>query len=162
MSEEEEENNLPVLRVPAVVLSQRVFATRGVLLVIASYCWLSLSPRPRAIEIAANREQRPIQNGMDGTRIIRSVELYLDKYLVGKAFTPDVRMHPDESGLPTVESRQQLPDYVLEVRSTGQGRRKMKSSRGATRSKGGYRIYERGGGGGGGGHHILNAAGGSA
>ena len=32
-----------------------------------------------------------------------------------------------------------------------QGRRKMKSSRGATRCRGGYRIYERGGGGGGGG-----------
>ena len=36
MSEEEEErkkNNLPVLRVPCAVLSRRVFATRGVLLV---------------------------------------------------------------------------------------------------------------------------------
>ena len=32
-----------------------------------------------------------------------------------------------------------------------QGRRKMKSSRGATRCRGGYRIYEGGGGGGGGG-----------
>ena len=41
MSEEEEErkkerkkNNLPVLRVPGVVLSRRVFAMRGVLLVM--------------------------------------------------------------------------------------------------------------------------------
>ena len=42
MSEEEEEerkkerkkNNLPVLRVPGVVLSRRVFATRGALLVM--------------------------------------------------------------------------------------------------------------------------------
>ena len=72
-----------------------------------------------AIEAAAGRESRPIQCGMDGTRIIRSVELYLDKYLVGKAFSPDIRMHPDESHLPTTESSKQVQDYVLGVRLTG-------------------------------------------
>ena len=44
-----------------------------------------------ALEMAANHELRPLQNGMDGTRIIRIVELYHDQYLVGKAFPPDVR-----------------------------------------------------------------------
>ena len=43
-----------------------------------------------AIALAATREPRPIQNSMDGTRVIRIIELYLDQYLVGKEFSPDV------------------------------------------------------------------------
>ena len=48
----------------------------------------------RAIALAATREPRPIQNSMDGTRVIRILELYLDQYLVGKEFSPDVRCWP--------------------------------------------------------------------
>lgn len=47
-----------------------------------------------AVELAASRELRPIQNSMDGTRVIRVIELYLDQYLVGKEFSPDVRCWP--------------------------------------------------------------------
>lgn len=34
----------------------------------------------------ANKKCKPLQIGMDGTRIIRTVELYLDQFLVGKEF----------------------------------------------------------------------------
>ena len=36
------------------------------------------------------RDKRPIQNSMDGTRIIRTIELYDNKYLVGEEFPADV------------------------------------------------------------------------
>lgn len=41
----------------------------------------------------SNKACKPLQIGMDGTRIIRTVELYLDQFLVGKEFPPDVRLH---------------------------------------------------------------------
>ena len=52
-----------------------------------------------AVELAASRELRPIQNSMDGTRVIRVIELYLDQYLVGKEFSPDVRCWPSADNL---------------------------------------------------------------
>lgn len=72
-----------------------------------------------AIEKAASRIKRPIQNGMDGTRVIRSVELYLDKYLLGEEFPPDVRLFPSESDLPTADSMENVKDHVLHVRQHG-------------------------------------------
>ena len=36
---------------------------------------------------------KPLQIGTDGTRVIHTVELYLDQFLVGKEFPPDVRLH---------------------------------------------------------------------
>ena len=41
----------------------------------------------------ANNACKPLQIGMDGTRVMRTVELYLDQFLVGKEFPPDVRLH---------------------------------------------------------------------
>ena len=38
-----------------------------------------------------NVERKPLQNGMDGTRVVRIIELYHGKHLMGKAFPPDVR-----------------------------------------------------------------------
>ena len=49
-----------------------------------------------AFEKASKREVRPLQNGMDGTRIVRVVELYLKECLVGEQSLPDVRLRPDE------------------------------------------------------------------
>ena len=43
-----------------------------------------------AIRKAARRENMPLQNSMDGTRVIRAIELYRDYYLVGQEFPPDV------------------------------------------------------------------------
>ncbi len=57
---------------------------------------------------------RPLQNGMDGTRIIRAVELYLDEYLVGREFPPDVRQFA--SHLVKVSSITDVQRYVLKVR----------------------------------------------
>ena len=50
-----------------------------------------------ALQIAGNRPLlKPLQNGMDGTRIIHTVELYLDRFLVGRKFPPDVRLFKDQ------------------------------------------------------------------
>ena len=67
----------------------------------------SVSKRPKL---------KPLQNGMDGTRIIRTVELYLDKYLVGKEFPPDVRLFSNQLVEPT--SMAEVQKYILEVRQT--------------------------------------------
>ena len=68
-----------------------------------------------AIDIASKRPVcKPIQNGMDGTRIIRMVELYLDKYLVGKEFPPDVRLFKDQ--LVEVTTMAEVQTHILEVR----------------------------------------------
>lgn len=69
-----------------------------------------------ALDLAAQGERRPLQNGMDGTRVIRVVELYLDQYLVGKAFPPDIRSFPSKDNLDQAISWQQIQDYVLDVR----------------------------------------------
>jgi len=65
----------------------------------------------------ASRQCQPYQNSMDGTRVIRTVELYENEYLVGEAFPADVRLFPEPCNLPTLESREQVQDYVLSVRS---------------------------------------------
>ena len=44
-----------------------------------------------AIEKAGKCEKVLLQNGMDGTRVVRAIEFYLVKYLVGEQFPIDVR-----------------------------------------------------------------------
>ena len=46
-----------------------------------------------ALDLACSREVRPLQNGMDGTRVVRVIELYQEKYLVGKEFSPELLMY---------------------------------------------------------------------
>ena len=43
-----------------------------------------------AIEKASARTNLLLQNGMDVTKVIRAIELYLGQYLVGDKFPPDV------------------------------------------------------------------------
>ena len=57
-----------------------------------------------AIEMAARKEKMPIQNSMDGTRIIYAVELYRDHHLIGEEFSPDVQSYPTELQLPTMQN----------------------------------------------------------
>ena len=57
---------------------------------------------------------KPLQNGMDGTRIIRTVELYLDRFLVGREFPPDVRLFKDQ--LVEATSMVEVQQHILEVR----------------------------------------------
>ena len=56
----------------------------------------------------------PLQNGMDGTRVIHAIELYLDKYLDGEQFSSDVRNHPVEP--PALQNSEQIEQYVGKVR----------------------------------------------
>ena len=69
-----------------------------------------------ALDLAMKNEPRPLQNGMDGTRVIRVMELYRDEYLVGKAFPPDVRCFPSMNELDRAVSWQQVQNHVLYVR----------------------------------------------
>ena len=48
------------------------------------------------------------------TRIIRTVELYLDKYLVGREFPPDVRLFKDQ--LVEATSMIEVQQLIIEVR----------------------------------------------
>jgi hypothetical protein len=56
----------------------------------------------------------PLQNSMNGTRVIQSVELYKDEYLVGGSFPPDVRAFPDEPV--KAISWEQVQEYVRKGR----------------------------------------------
>ena len=66
-----------------------------------------------AIEKAGKREKVPLQNGMDGTRVVRAIELYLDKYLVGEQFPTDVCQFPAEP--PNYITPDELSSYVNKV-----------------------------------------------
>jgi len=59
----------------------------------------------------SQRDKQPIQNSMDGTRIIRTIELYDNKYFVGEEFPPDMQKHPTPSHLPTFQSPKQTAKY---------------------------------------------------
>ena len=61
-----------------------------------------------ALKKASERKRVPLQNSMDGTRIIRAVELYRNEYLVGEEFPADVRCYPTESQLPTIQDPKQV------------------------------------------------------
>ena len=71
-----------------------------------------------AFSVAAE-QRRPYHNSMDGTRVVRTIELYQDTYLVGECFPPDCRLFPGSSQLPKPESWEQVQEYVLSVRSHG-------------------------------------------
>ena len=43
----------------------------------------------------ASQQCKPYQNSMDGTRVIRTFELYEKEYLVREAFPADVRLFPE-------------------------------------------------------------------
>jgi predicted cupin superfamily sugar epimerase len=43
-----------------------------------------------AFEMASKKEVKPLQVRMDGTRVVRIIELYKDEFLVGESFSPDV------------------------------------------------------------------------
>ena len=73
-----------------------------------------------ALEVAASREVRPLQMSMDGTRIVRVIELYLDTYLLGKAFPPDVRLYPNETNHVKADTWEQVQQHVLSVRANKQ------------------------------------------
>ena len=68
------------------------------------------------LDLASCREPRALQNGMDGTRIIRVVELYRDQFLVGKAFPPNVHCFPSAEQLDEAVSWQQVKEHVMAVR----------------------------------------------
>ena len=70
-----------------------------------------------ALEMVAEREKRPLQNSMDGTRIIRAVELYAETYLVGEEFPTDVRCYPDSADLPTFQGAKEVFEYISKVRT---------------------------------------------
>ena len=62
---------------------------------------------------------RLYHNSMDGTRVVRTIELYLNKYLIGDCFALDVRLHPSPQELPTAESWEDVERHVLSVRREG-------------------------------------------
>lgn len=67
-----------------------------------------------AIEKAGKCEKVLLQNGMDGTRVVRAIEFYLVKYLVGEQFPIDVRQFPNEP--PIYKTPDELSSYVNKVR----------------------------------------------
>ena len=69
-----------------------------------------------AIRKAASHEFRPLQNGMDGTRVICAIELYHDM-LIGEQFPADVRKYPKE--LPKPQTPEDLKQYIFNVREKG-------------------------------------------
>ena len=68
------------------------------------------------IKKASERSCKPLQNGMDGTRVVRAIELYLDKYLIGEEFSTDVRKFLTEFNLPILQDAEQVKNYIFDVR----------------------------------------------
>ena len=68
-------------------------------------------------KIRLNTNRKPLQNGMDSTRVVRSIELYLGRYLIGKEFPPDVRLFPkhDECDI-SIMSNEDTQWYIFSVR----------------------------------------------
>lgn len=56
---------------------------------------------------------------MDGTRVVRTLELYLGKYLIGKAFPPDVRLFPDVCDISAMTD-EDIQSYIFSVRKNDQ------------------------------------------
>ena len=75
-----------------------------------------------ALAVADKRDSHPLQNRMDGTGVIRAIELYADKFLVGESFPPDIRDYPQPTQLPTVESWEQVQRYMYVSRLNMQQR----------------------------------------
>ena len=75
-----------------------------------------------AFENLSLQEPTPLQISMDGSSIVRVIELYRHKYLVGESLSPDVRSWPStEDALPSVAPEKELgiAQYVSKVRNTG-------------------------------------------
>ena len=69
-------------------------------------------------KLATRTVVKPLQNGMDGTRIIRTLDLYLEKFIVGRQYPPDVRLFSEQ--LYEVPSNpRELHDYVIKTRQNG-------------------------------------------
>ena len=66
-----------------------------------------------------SEKRKPFHNSMDGTRIIRTIELYENEFLVGESFPADIRLFPEPHNLPKLVSREQVQEYVLSVRAKG-------------------------------------------
>ena len=68
----------------------------------------------------ASNACKPLQIGMDGTRVIRTVELYLDQFLVGKEFPPDVHLHTQAHASSDITNmtNQDVQKYIFEVRQS--------------------------------------------
>ena len=56
---------------------------------------------------------RPLQHGMDGTRVIRIIdhELYMERFLIGRAFPPVVRLF--SSQLVEAACTQEIQEHIL-------------------------------------------------
>ena len=101
----------PLLGLPTVRQARRIRAHES------SECHYLPGLNDWVFEKVSKRENtKPLQNGMDGTRIIRTIELYRDKYLVGKQFPPDVRLWPSATDLMQSTTMQEVQDYILQVR----------------------------------------------
>ena len=62
---------------------------------------------------------KPLQNGMDETRIIRTLDLYRNKYIVGRQYPPDVRLFSQQVfEIPQSFGTSALNDYVMETRQS--------------------------------------------
>ena len=72
-----------------------------------------------AFDMMSLQAATPIQISMDGTRIVRIIELYKDKYLVGESFSPDVRKWPEPKNLPGIDEWDSIHSYISTVRSRG-------------------------------------------
>ena len=64
-------------------------------------------------------KRKPFHNSMDGTRVIRTIELYENQFLVGESFPADIRLFPGPHNLPKLVSREQVQEYVFSVRAKG-------------------------------------------
>uniref|UniRef100_A0A1X7V256 Uncharacterized protein n=1 Tax=Amphimedon queenslandica TaxID=400682 RepID=A0A1X7V256_AMPQE len=65
-----------------------------------------------AFDIASKNEVL-LQNSMDGTRIVRIIELCNKEYLVGAAFSPDVGLFPSQNQIPNISNAKQ---HIASVR----------------------------------------------
>ena len=72
-----------------------------------------------ALQKLSQCEKQPLKNSMDGTRIIRTIELYDNKYLVGEEFPADIWMHPTPSCLQTFQNPKQTAEYIFIVNAKG-------------------------------------------
>jgi len=70
------------------------------------------------LEKMSRRQLKPLQNGMDGTRIIRALDLYLGQYIVGRQYPPDVRLFAEQLSI-VPGNLSDLNDYVVETRQKG-------------------------------------------
>ena len=47
----------------------------------------------------ASQQCKPYQNSMEGTRVIHTIELYENEYIIGEAFSANVRLFPEPCNL---------------------------------------------------------------